>query len=46
MGSADYLDIAHKFPRFVGGVEELGVQRVRIGAQMEIDASIAHRLRP
>ncbi len=38
---ADYLEIAHKFPRFVGGIEELTVQRVRIGAQMEIDASIA-----
>lgn len=41
---ADYLEIAHKFPRLVGGVEELAVQRVRIGAQMEIDASIAQPL--
>ena len=40
----DYLDIAHKFPRFVGGVEELSAQRVRIGAQMEIDGSIAQDL--
>jgi len=38
---ADYLEIAHKFPRFVGGVEEISTQRVRIGAQMEIDGSIA-----
>ncbi len=41
---ADYLDIAHKFPRLVGGVEELSVQRVRVGAQMEIDGSIAQPL--
>ena len=38
---SEYLEIAHKFPRFVGGVEELGTQRVRLGAQMEIDSSIA-----
>jgi hypothetical protein len=38
---ADYLEIAHKFPRFVGGVEEMTAQRVRLGAQMEIDTSIA-----
>ena len=41
---ADYLEIAHKFPRFVGGVEELNAQRVRIGAHMEIDGSIAQPL--
>lgn len=41
---ADYLDIAHKFPRFVAGVEELSPQRVRLGAQMEIDPSIAQPL--
>jgi hypothetical protein len=41
---ADYLEIAHKFPRFVAGVEELSTQRVRLGAQMEIDASIAQPL--
>ena len=41
---ADYLEIAHKFPRLVGGVEELTPQRVRMGGQMEIDASIAQPL--
>ncbi|HEX3896093.1 MAG TPA: hypothetical protein VHW73_07775 [Rudaea sp.] len=41
---ADYLEIAHKFPRFVAGVEELSTQRVRLGAQMEIDPSIAQPL--
>ena len=41
---ADYLAIAHKFPRLVGGVEELATQRVRLGAQMEIDGSIAQPL--
>ncbi len=41
---ADYQAISHNFPRLVVGVEELAPQRVRIGAQMEIDPSIAQPL--
>jgi hypothetical protein len=41
---ADFLEIAHKFPRVVAGVEELAPQRVRVGAQFEIDPSIAQPL--
>ncbi len=41
---ADYLEIAHKFPRLVAGVEELSAQRVRVGGQLEMDASIAQPL--
>ena len=38
---AEYLAIAHKFPRVVFGAEEMTAQRMRIATQMEIDAGIA-----
>jgi len=41
---AEFLAIAHKFPRLVGGMEELGVQRVRVSAQMEIESGLALQL--
>ena len=41
---SEFLDIAHKFPRFVIGAEELGVQRMRIGAQMEIESALAQQI--
>jgi hypothetical protein len=41
---ADYLSIAHHFPRIVAGVEEIVPQRVRVGVQIEIDPSIAQPL--
>jgi len=41
---AEYLEIAHKFPRLVGGAEELGTQRVRISAQLEIEGDLALQL--
>ncbi|MEP6483823.1 MAG: hypothetical protein ABJB01_05185 [Rudaea sp.] len=40
----DFLDIAHKFPRMVAGTEELAPQRMRLGAQIEMDSSIAQQL--
>jgi len=40
---SEFLDIAHKFPRFVMGAEELGAQRMRIGAQMEIESALAQQ---
>jgi len=40
----DYLEIAHKFPRFVAGIDELTPQRVRVSAQMEMEATIAQQL--
>jgi len=39
----EYLAIAHKFPRFVMGAEELNTQRVRVGAQLEIEAALAQQ---
>jgi hypothetical protein len=41
---ADYLEIARKFPRLVAGAEELGTQRVRISAQLEIESGLAQQL--
>lgn len=41
---SDYVEIAHKFPRFVIGAEELSPQRVRIGALQEIQAPLAQQL--
>ncbi len=41
---SEYLDIAHKFPRIAMGAEELSPQRVRIGAQMEIESGLAQQI--
>lgn len=38
---AEYMEIAHKFPRIVAGTEELTPQRVRVGAQFEIEPALA-----
>jgi hypothetical protein len=40
---SEYLAIAHKLPRFVMGAEELSTQRVRVGAQLEIEAALAQQ---
>ena len=40
---AEYLAIAHKFPRFVMGAEELNAQRMRVGAQLEIESGLAQQ---
>ncbi|HEX6833768.1 MAG TPA: hypothetical protein VF132_09585 [Rudaea sp.] len=40
----EYLQIAHKFPRIVVGSEELTAQRVRIGAQAEIEPALAQQI--
>lgn len=39
----EYLQIARKYPRLVFGAEEMSPQRMRIGAQLEIDAGIARQ---
>jgi len=39
----EYLQIAHKFPRFVMGAEELSAQRMRVGAQLEIESALAQQ---
>jgi hypothetical protein len=41
---AEYLAIAHKFPRAVAGADELTPQRVRISAQLEIEPILAGQL--
>lgn len=41
---SEFLDIAHKFPRFVMGAEELSAQRMRVGAQMEIESALAQQI--
>ena len=41
---AEFVDFAHKFPRFVMGAEELSPQRVRIGAQLEIESNLAQQI--
>ena len=41
---SEFLDIARKFPRFVIGAEELSAQRMRIGAQMEIESALAQQI--
>ncbi len=41
---SEYLEIAHKFPRFVAGAEELTPQRMRIGAQLEIEPGLAQQI--
>ena len=40
---AEYLEIAHKFPRAVFGAEEMSPQRMRIATQLEIDTRIAQQ---
>jgi len=40
---AEYLEIAHKFPRVVFGAEEMSGQRMRIATQLEIDTRIAQQ---
>ena len=40
---AEYLEIAHKFPRVVFGAEEMTAQRMRIATQLEIDTRIAQQ---
>ncbi len=40
---AEYLEIAHKFPRVVFGAEEMSAQRMRIATQLEIDTRIAQQ---
>jgi len=39
----EYLEIARKFPRFVMGAEELSAQRMRVGAQLEIESGLAQQ---
>jgi hypothetical protein len=41
---AEFLDMAHKFPRLVAGAEELSPQRMRLGAQVEIEATLAEQI--
>jgi hypothetical protein len=41
---SEFLDIAHKFPRFVAGAEEITPQRIRVGAQMEIEPGLAQQI--
>jgi len=40
----EYVEIARKFPRFVMGATELSAQRVRIGAQLEMQPALAAQL--
>lgn len=40
----EYLDLAHKFPRMVMGAYEMSPQRVRIGAQLEMQPALAAQL--
>jgi hypothetical protein len=41
---AEFLEIAHKFPRIVVGAEELTTQRMRVGAQLEIEPILAQQI--
>jgi hypothetical protein len=41
---AEFVEIAHKFPRLVAGAEELTTQRMRIGAQLEIEPGLAQQI--
>ncbi|HZP65549.1 MAG TPA: hypothetical protein VFB32_04515 [Rudaea sp.] len=41
---SEALEIAHKFPRLVAGVEELSPQRMRVGVQLDIEQSLAMQL--
>jgi hypothetical protein len=41
---AEYLDLANKFPRMVMGANEVGAQRVRIAAQLEMQQALAAQL--
>ncbi len=40
----EILDIAHKFPRIVLGVESAAPQKMKIGAQLEIETTLAQQL--
>ena len=40
---SEFLDLARKFPRFVMGAEELSAERMRIGAQLEIENALAQQ---
>jgi hypothetical protein len=40
---SEFIDIAHKFPRFVMGAQELSAQHMRIGAQLEIEPGLAQQ---
>lgn len=40
---SEYLEIARKFPRFVMGAEELSAQRMRVGAQLEVESELAQQ---
>ena len=40
----EYVELAHKFPRFVMGATELNAQRVRIAAQLEMQPALATQL--
>jgi hypothetical protein len=41
---SEYMELAHKFPRFVFGAEELDEQRIRIGATQEVAPALAQQL--
>ena len=41
---AEFLDLAHKFPRVVMGAQELNAQRMNIGAQLEIEPGLAQQI--
>jgi hypothetical protein len=41
---AEFLDIAHKFPRIVVGAESVSAQKVQVGFQFEIETTLAQQL--
>ena len=41
---AEFLDIAHKFPRLVVGANELSAQRVSLSLQLEIETTLAQEI--
>lgn len=41
---SEYTALAQKFPRWVMGAQELTPQRIRIGAQMELESGLAKQL--
>jgi hypothetical protein len=41
---AEYLQIAHKFPRWVFGAEEISAQRMRMASQLEIESGAAGQI--
>lgn len=40
----EYIELAHKFPRLVMGANEMSPQRVRVGAQLEMQPALAAQL--